>query len=512
MAYLLKTNPSPKLVETPDNRFVVGGPNDNSVIPPNLRGGIIPGVDDVVDSAKDVINQYENDLEKGYDLGEYGASPATDSSSIPNPASTIDSLNQYLNDIGGQLSNWKDFYDLMNKIYGQTGEKDFVKGDAARLEITEKIADMVYNFTSTLYSNAFQSQMWYEQQEYNSPTQQLHRLADAGLLGMWQQINTGNASSAANSSPVSQVGESDAGAIQQQAKQAKMDRIMNGIGMSLELASLGVQGFQAATDAGVKSSQALLNTTQASNIAQMTPHEVRNAALQAYVQQGQLRLLESQKALNEANIPLVAAQEYSTYQHVNFAREQLDQAWQNMSNTLYMFDKGQSLQRDLGILQSNTSLATANIGAAASKYAADTSASASMYGSDQSLAASKFSNLSQFSMDIEEEGFQEIDASGSLTGNYHSGVDLGIKAGVDVGGTVSIGGKTYKKVKYTRSVPASEYVRQQSNWCKSVNENSFDFKDHAKHITDYMNFSKKFADRIGKVYQSDVRDSIKPSR
>lgn len=506
MAYNIQnliSNPAPKLVQD-DNGNWIPQTNDAGSIVGVIRDKADKELQDKLDQLDDLNpdNPYTDSSSDG---------SQTDSSSLLDTASTIDNLNEFLNNLGGELSSWKNFYDLMQTIYTATGADDFVKGDA-RLAITEKIADMVYNFTATLYSNAFQSQMWYEQQEYNSPLQQLHRLADAGLFSSFSQISSGNAQSAANSSPVSEVDQSGAADIQAQQKQARMDRILSGLGLSLELASLGVQGFQAATDAGVKSSQALLNTTQASNIAQMTPHEVRNAALQAYVQQGQLRLLESQKALNEANIPLVAAQEYSTYQHVNFAREQLDQAWQNMSNTLYMFDKGHDLTKQLGFLNAATSVKTASIGAEASKYAADSSAAASMYGSDQSVVASKFANLSQFSMDVEEEGYQEIDASGSLTGNYHSGVSLGIKAGVDVGGTVSIGGKTYKKVKYTRSVPSSEYVRLQSDWCKSVNESNFNFKDSAKHITDYLIFSKKFADRIGKVYSTEVTDSVNPVR
>ena len=235
MAYILKN--TPQMVETPNNRFVVGGSSNPTYVPTNLdptnlhpnittqQGGI---ADQIRDKADQILKDKIEDLERVTDdtsnpyTDQNGTQ--TDSSSLSDTSQTIDDLNNYIDNLGGSLSNWKEFYDLMQRIYIQTGANDFVSGDSARLAITQKIADMVYNFTSTLYSNAFQSQMWYEQQEYNSPIQQLHRLADAGLLGMSSQISTGNAQSAANSSALSPAEVSDAAAIQQQAKQARMDR------------------------------------------------------------------------------------------------------------------------------------------------------------------------------------------------------------------------------------------------------------------------------------------------
>lgn len=485
--------------------------NGNWLPKTNDSGSIVGVIRDKADKQlQDKIDQLDDlDPDNPYtDASSDGSQ--TDSSSLTDTASTIDNLHEFLNNLGGELSSWKNFYDLMQTIYTATGADDFVKGDA-RLAITEKIADMVYNFTATLYSNAFQSQMWYEQQEYNSPLQQLHRLADAGLFSSFSQISSGNAQSAANTSPVSEVDQSGAAAIQAQQKQARMDRIMSGLGLSLELASLGVQGFQAATELGVKQSQALLNTAQASNIAQMTPHEVRNAAINAYVQQGQLRLFESQKRLNEANIPLLSAQEYSTYQMVNFSREQLSQAWQNMANTLYMFQKGQDLTAQIARQSNATQLASANIAAQASKYGSDKAAQASMYGSDQALAASKFSALSSFTMDSEIEGFQEVDHNGQVHGDLKFDTDLGF-TGLEtkVGGVYESGGKRYTKVRQKRSVPASEFIKRQSAWCSQVQSDNFDFKSFSDRLTDYLDFQRKFSAKIGDGYREYVRDSINP--
>lgn len=519
MAY--KSSFIPAILETPDNRFVIGGPSDNrqplidgsrSIVDGDIttvrsggstgdRGGR-DGVDVVSDTQSGADRGGRTDVDTTDNPYDGVNGSQTDSSSIESPVSTIDSLNQYLSDLGGQLSNWKQFYDLMNVIFRATGADDFVQGSEARLAITEKIADMVYNFTSTLYSNAFQSQMWYEQQAYNSPLQQLHRLSDAGLLGMWSQIGTGVASEAANSSPISNVGESDAAQIQAQQKQARMERIMNGLGLSLELASLGVSGFQAATDYGVKSSQALLNITQASNISQMTPYEVRNAALQGYVQQGQLRLLESQKALNEANIPLISAQVYSTYKHVDFLKEQMSYWWKNMAQSLQMFKDGQALTKELGYLQANTSLATSQI-----------AANASMYGADVMAGASMFGNLSQFTNEIEDEAFKEIDASGQVHGDWKFATDLGLMdLDTKVGGVYQSGKKRYIKMRRRYSLPASDYVRKQSQWCDSRTPQNFDFMDEHQHLTESINFAKSFSDKIGIWYKLAIARAMTAGR
>lgn len=494
MAYNIlnfKANSAPAMVQDQNGAWL---PQTNDA------GSIVGVIRDKADKQlQDKLDQLDDlNPENPYTDGSSDGSQ-TDSSSLVDTASTIDNLNEFLDNLGGELSSWKNFYDLMQTIYTATGAEDFVKGDA-RLAISEKIADMVYNFTATLYSNAFQSQMWYEQQEYNSPLQQLHRLADAGLFSSFSQISSGNAQSAANTSPVSEVDQSGAAAIQAQQKQARMDRIMSGLGLSLELASLGVQGFQAATELGVKQSQALLNTAQASNIVQMTPYEVRNAAINAYVQQGQLRLLESQKRLNEANIPLMSAQEYSTYQMVNFSREQLNQAWQNMSNTLYMFQKGQDLTAQIAHQSHATQLASANI-----------AAHASMYGSDQALAASRFSALSSFTLDSEIEGYQEVDHNGQVHGDLKFDADLGF-TGLEtkVGGVYESGGKRYTKVRQKRSVPASEYIKRQSAWCSQVQSDNFDFKSFSDRLTDYLDFQRKFSAKIGDGYREFVRDSINP--
>lgn len=508
----------PGIVETPDNPFVIGGPNVNR--PPLIDGGrsivdgditpVRPGGNTGSRDGRDsdgVSTPVVPDGRGGRtDVDptdnpygeENGTGPQTDSSSIDNPQNTIDSLNQYLKDLGGQLSSWKEFYDLMNTIFRATGADDFVNGAEARLAITEKIADMVYNFTATLYSNTFQSQMWYEQQAYNSPLQQLHRLADAGLLGMWNNIGTGIAESAANSSPLSNAPTSDAAQIQAQQKQARMERIMNGIGFGLELASLGVTGFQAATDLGVKQSQALLQITQASSLSQLTPHQVRNSALDCYVKQGQLSLMSAEQQLKEANIPLVSAQTYSTYKHCDFLKENLAQGWANMAQTLQMFKDGQALTKELGYLQANTSLASANIAANASMYAADTAANASMFGS-----------LSQFSID--EEGFMEVDKNGQVHGDWKFGTDLGLMdLDTKVGGVYSSGNRRYLKMR--RSVPAAEFVRRQSEWCSSRSPSNLDFKDEHKHLSDYVNFSKSYADKIGMWYKLAIVKALTAGR
>ena len=330
MAYILKNTPS--MVETPNNRFVVGGSSNPTYVPTNLdptnlhpnittqQGGIVDAIrdkaDQVAQEVRDKIDEFERaDTNNPY-TDQNGTQ--TDSSSLTDTSQTIDSLNNYIDNLGGQLSNWKQFYDLMNRIYYQTGTEDFVSGDSARLAITEKIADMVYNFTSTLYSNAFQSQMWYEQQEYNSPIQQLHRLADAGLLGMSSQISTGNAQSAANSSALSPAESSDAAAIQQQAKQARMDRIMQGIGLSLQFASLGMQGFQAATDFGVKAAQKELISTQSANLKAMQIPQILNLLASAH------------KTESEVGVAAQMAQ---------FKGQEVANAVKNTENTLYMWQQ-----------------------------------------------------------------------------------------------------------------------------------------------------------------------------
>lgn len=93
-----------------------------------------------------------------------------------------------------------------------------------KLSLAEKMADIYYHFIDAEFTAALSYQSWYLQQEYNSPTNQINRLAEAGLNSAFVvgNLNAGNAQSAAGMPQLDQVQSSGAGQVQQQADAARM--------------------------------------------------------------------------------------------------------------------------------------------------------------------------------------------------------------------------------------------------------------------------------------------------
>lgn len=426
----------------------------------------------------------------------------TVSSDVSNIETTIDKLNDYLNKLGSNLSSWKEFYDLMQVVYNATGAEDFVKGSDARLAITEKIADMVYNFTLTLYNNAYASQMWYEQQEYNSPSQQLKRLCDAGLAGMFSTIGSGYAQNAATSYESQPTQESDAAKIMQQAKQNRIQNVLSGIGMGVQLASLGVTAAQAPSIIGMHKAESFLNKAQSYGINTLTPLQARNLMFDSYVKSGSIRLMEANEALAKANIPLIESQRVANFAQVNFLKENIKQGWANWQRMLDYGNKSLDLSRELGFAGFENQRQVAQIGAAASNYAAD-----------RSLQATEFSTLGKYTYDTEETGYQEVNERGEVHGDIKFDTDLGFTSlDTKVGGIYESGGKKYKKVRYNKSYPLSGYIKLKMNEIDNISPQSYKFYHGVNHMSDYIQFGKTISGLQANQWKGSIIDLIDSNR
>ena len=107
--------------------------------------------------------------------------------------------------------------------------------DGATLQLAEKITDVMYSFINAQFNSAMAYQSWYLQQEYNSPVNQINRLAAAGLHSAFAlgNVGAGNASSAASvgSGGMQQPQNSGAGQVEQQAQASRLGFISSIAGL-----------------------------------------------------------------------------------------------------------------------------------------------------------------------------------------------------------------------------------------------------------------------------------------
>lgn len=105
--------------------------------------------------------------------------------------------------------------------------------DAATLELSEKICDQLFSFINTQFNAVMSYQSWYLQQEYNSPINQVDRLAKAGLSSAFvvgSSLGSGNAQSAASMPQMQQPAASNAGQAEAQAQANKGNFITSLLG------------------------------------------------------------------------------------------------------------------------------------------------------------------------------------------------------------------------------------------------------------------------------------------
>lgn len=135
--------------------------------------------------------------------------------------------------------------------------------DGATLQLAEKITDVMYSFINAQFNSAMAYQSWYLQQEYNSPVNQINRLAAAGLHSAFAlgNVSAGNASSPAGvgSGGMSQPQNSGAGQVEQQAQASRLGFISN-------LITAGVSSLSAASS--------LINSVC---VSKMNPLEISKA-------------------------------------------------------------------------------------------------------------------------------------------------------------------------------------------------------------------------------------------
>lgn len=112
-------------------------------------------------------------------------------------------------------------FDVIRKYFN--GEARPFLDKSAMITLAEKMADIYNHFIDAEFSAALSYQSWYLQQEYNSPINQINRLAEAGLSSAFVvgNLNAGNAQSAAGMPQLDQVQASGAGQVQQQADAAR---------------------------------------------------------------------------------------------------------------------------------------------------------------------------------------------------------------------------------------------------------------------------------------------------
>ena len=136
-------------------------------------------------------------------------------------------LNMFFNTSGGNGINYatdfagylKSAYtSIYNMFHAGTTELEH----STIIELAEKCADMTYAFISANFQSALSYQSWYLQQDYNSPINQINRLAEAGLNTAFAlgNVNSGNANSSAIAPQVQNPSPSNAGAIEQQNEAA----------------------------------------------------------------------------------------------------------------------------------------------------------------------------------------------------------------------------------------------------------------------------------------------------
>lgn len=124
--------------------------------------------------------------------------------------------------------------------------------DGATLELAEKITDNLFSFINAQFSSALSYQSWYLQQEYNSPVNQISRLAQAGLSSAFVLgggMSSGNASQPASMPQIQQPSPSNAGQAEVQAQANEQQFISSMIGNGISLASMGFGAFKTFVEA-----------------------------------------------------------------------------------------------------------------------------------------------------------------------------------------------------------------------------------------------------------------------
>lgn len=154
-------------------------------------------------------------------------------------------------------------YDAINKSRTLGG-----LSDEASIQLAEKVADQMFSYINAQFQSALSYQSWYLQQEYNSPVNQITRLAQAGLNSsfVFGGLSSGNAQSSAQVPQIAQPANSNAGQVEAQAQANKQNFISSMIANGLSLASLGVTGYKTLLEADA--------------IKKLTPLQIANEGLQ----------------------------------------------------------------------------------------------------------------------------------------------------------------------------------------------------------------------------------------
>ena len=124
--------------------------------------------------------------------------------------------------------------------------------DGATLELAEKITDNLFSFINAQFSSALSYQSWYLQQEYNSPVNQIARLAEAGLSSAFVVgggMSSGNASQPASMPNIQAPGSSNAGQAEVQAQANEQQFLSSMLGNAISFASMGFGAFKTLVEA-----------------------------------------------------------------------------------------------------------------------------------------------------------------------------------------------------------------------------------------------------------------------
>lgn len=144
------------------------------------------------------------------------------------PEDNLNSLMSYIKNLltpsgflnGSYNTSALDYLNTLNAMFYSLDAFDFIPylDKATMISLAEKITDVAQSYVNSQYQSALAYQSWYLQQEYNSPINQVNRLAAAGLSSAFAigNLNSGNASSPAGVPNVEQVQSSNAGQVQAQ--------------------------------------------------------------------------------------------------------------------------------------------------------------------------------------------------------------------------------------------------------------------------------------------------------
>lgn len=154
--------------------------------------------------------------------------------------------------VNGQFNGY-DYGSVLRYVYDQISYAGGLFGDlsdAASLELAEKISDQMFTFITAQFQQALSYQSWYLQQEYNSPVNQINRLAEAGLNTAFAigSLNSGNAQSMAGVPQVENPQMSNAG----QAENQSSSNIFGLVGSIASSVLSFIPGLAAASGTALK--------------------------------------------------------------------------------------------------------------------------------------------------------------------------------------------------------------------------------------------------------------------